>query len=288
MTSIYTVTLLATVSVRAIIIYSLHRRYDVAASDGEEKSKAMKISPHVMTIGALILISGTLASLQLPANVHRRCTPYSEEHNQTVNALICDESFIEDVKEGIKDSTCKNPYSAVLSQACDIRIDSRKNVDNCSEVCSVRQYLYYLCTYIWDAIVEVSKECGVETDPIGICAFDEGDFCFSKFRGAVDLLFGACDTEDSVEECSETCKHAVEQFKDTNGCCVYYFIHDINQDHLLLNSDYSDFSEELRHLFRECDVGISAQCISSSPPQEFLKCAGKYNNNSAVVELSRS
>ena len=87
----------------------------------------------------------------------------------------------------------------------------------------------------------------------------EEDFCFLNKH--MDPVFEAC---NSIVECSEACRNAVEQYKEKAGCCAY--------------DDYINNSE-LFFVFSECEVDAPAQCTSSSPPREFLKCA---NSDAAI------
>ena len=126
---------------------------------------------------------------------------------------------------------------------------------------------YYYCTYLWEDIIDVNRECGVETDGVGYCAFDKGDFCFLRYSLSTPV-FEACTR--GVEECNETCKDAVEQFKDESGCCGAWFL---GPDNYYGSGAGED--EKLRDIFSSCDVDVpSQQCTSYTPPQEFLECAG--------------
>ena len=259
----------------------------------QRKPCTMTISSLVTTFGALITISaGTFASQQLPAKFNvfsvvdyatrhssdhiarkqasTECTPDSEEYDRRVDALECDEDYIKAVQDGIERSTCKNffytedDFSGDGSDIdCEPVVDSRPNVDNCPFECSLRQIYYYVCTYLWDDFVEINEECGIDIDGVGFCAFDEGDFCFLQYN-LTYAVFYVCNT---IDECSETCKDAVEQFREESGCCAYSFI---NDEDLIGSGD----GGILRRIFSACDVEVPGQCTSSSPPQEFLECAG--------------
>ena len=192
------------------------------------------------------------------------CTPDSEEYYRRLGALFCDEDYIKAVQDGIERSTCKNFfYTEDDFIDCESFVDSRPNVDNCSYECSSKMFHYYVCTYLWDGFVKINEECGTEIDGVELCAFDKGDFCFMKYN-LTYAVFDACNT---INECSETCKDAVEQFREESGCCAYSFI---NDEGLFGFGD----GELLGRLFSVCDVEVPGQCTSSSPPQEFLECAG--------------
>ena len=252
----------------------------------------MTISLFVTLFGALIAHSGTLASQQLPTNsltevmrshfrsvspkqASAECT--EEEYDRRIDALLCNEDYVEAVRDGIARSTCRNlifyteDFYESIENDCEPVIDSRANVDNnCSLDCSQRQFNYYTCTYLWDDVVDVNEECAVETGGFSarVCEFDEGDFCLNR-ENLIQPLFDACIRESrGEEECSETCRDAVEKFREEAGCCAYSFIID---DEGFTNG------EVLRGIFSACDVDVpsrSQQCASSSPPQEFLECAG--------------
>ena len=244
----------------------------------------------VSTFGALILISGSFARHQLPANfltdlsssvspikqASTECTP--EEYYRRLEFLICDEEYIEAVQEGIENSACKNIFYTEEANDfdyiedgsdCEFVIDSRADVDNCSFACSSRQFYYYYCTYLWDDFVQINEECRNETDRIGLCKFDKGDFCLSYYNSTY-IVLDACGVDDDVEaivgECDETCRDAVKQMKEETGCCVDSFVN----GEIISSVD----SELLGRVFSACDVEVPGQCTSSSPPQEFLECAG--------------
>ena len=69
----------------------------------------------------------------------------------------------------------------------------------------------------------------------------------------------------------------MEEFKDRNGCCVYWFM---NGDERMGSGDI----ELLRGVFSACDdVEVPGKCTSSSPPQEFLECAGIEPTGAAAI-----
>ena len=250
----------------------------------------MKISSLMTTFGALILISGTLASKNIPTKfnflsaavksrsdiVVRRqdtaeCTADSEEYDRRLKAVLCDEDYIKAVRSGIERSTCKSNYYTEddIDESdldCDPIVDSRANVSDCTSNCSTRVSNYYYCTYLWEDVIDLNRECGVETNEY--CAFDKGDFCFLLYINLSIPVFEAC-TGD-MEECNETCKDAVEQFKDESGCCGAWFLGPDNY----YGSGAGD-DEKLTKIFTTCGVDVpSQQCTSYTPPQEFLECAG--------------
>ena len=121
------------------------------------------IKSFATTLGALILISGTLASQQFNArtaatdlkNETVDCLPNSDEYYRRIDALVCDEDYVEDVSDAIEKSTCINYYYTeefqhYYTKECVPLIDNRTNVDNCSDECSLRQKYYYYCTYLWE------------------------------------------------------------------------------------------------------------------------------------------
>ena len=251
----------------------------------------MKISLLVITFGALILISGTsqkspakFSFLSAEADVKSRsdivvrrqdtaeCTADSEEYDRRLKAVLCDKDYIKAVRSGIKRSTCKNYYYTIRKNDesdldCDPIADSRANVSDCTPLCSTRVSNYYYCTYLWKDVVDIDRQCGVETDGVGYCAFDKGDFCFQRYSLSIPV-FEAC-TRD-MEECNETCKDAVEQFKNESGCCGAWFLGPDN----FYGSGAGD-DKILRKIFSSCEVDVpSQQCTSYTPSQEFLECAG--------------
>ena len=230
----------------------------------------------------LILISGTLASQQFNArtaatdlkNETVDCLPNSDEYYRRIDALVCDEDYVEDVSDAIEKSTCINYFYTeenyyryhYFTEECVPLIDNRTNVDNCSDECSLRQKYYYYCTYLWEKELDINMECGYyRTNELGRCTFNEKDFCKNQ-ENLIYRVLDVCGYDEDT--CSVNCQYYVEDFKQKSGCCVYSFI----GPYLFTVTPY--YNERLRNLFFECDVDIPERCSSSSPPRDFLECAG--------------
>ena len=147
----------------------------------------MTISSLSTTFGAFILISVALASQHLPAHfltalmksspstsggppkqVPTVCSP--EHYGLRLEELTCNEDYIEAVEKGIEESTCENHFFAdevYENLTCDHVLDNRRNVGPCSSDCSVRVFYYYYCTYLWEDVVEVNSDCGVNSNGVG-------------------------------------------------------------------------------------------------------------------------
>ena len=193
------------------------------------------------------------------------CTPGSKEYYRRLEALWCNKRHMQVVREEIERNNCTNTYlsSGGYTDSCPIT-DERDNVKvNCSEECSYRQYSYLHCKYVGEEALNIERECGKTVIGAGYCSFNNRDFC-SSFLNSSSLLqtaYNECFLKNKWDNmCSNECKEAVENFKDTLGCCVRFYMESYSSVLLVLSAFYN------------CGVEIPEVCKSFSPPKEFLDC----------------
>ena len=196
------------------------------------------------------------------------CEPNSEDYEQKTDALRCQEDYVQAVEEEIQRSNCKNTQYVMNDYedgnvTCDAPYDDRKDVPNCSETCSLRQFYYLYCTYLGEENAAIGRECGSPWDGAGFCSYYNGDFCLSRYFHTTSVV-STCSRSSSGDalECSDECRSAVEFYKESLGCCVSYWRGDIGGN-----------GPTISEIFSACGMEIPAACTSFSPPSEFLDCA---------------
>ena len=155
-------------------------------------------------------------------------------YEKKIEALQCQEAFLEAVREEIEQSTCRNTYFIYQEDddpfdysesLCDGPRDAREDLRNCSKTCSARQKYYLSCTHLLQQYASIRDECyAVEEDRR--CLFDKGDFCFLKGDISNSLLVDCYATSPLKSlECTETCRNAVNTYISKAGCCVEYWLY---------------------------------------------------------------
>ena len=184
------------------------------------------------------------------------------------------------VREEIERTDCKsvthvyNPVIADPSELCPI-YDERTDVDTlCSTDCALIQDRYFYCTYLGERALNIFRECGIKT-VVGadFCSFNNDGFCLSDEQESYAVpLFEACAAERETRVCSNTCREAVETFRDAVDCCVALY-----SEYRLDDSGINAYEWSVADLFSICGVGVPEPCTSLSPPERFLNCARREN-----------
>ena len=159
-------------------------------------------------------------------------------------------------------------------------IVAKRNVDPCTEECSLRQFLYVFCKNLGEEYEQINRECGFE-DVVYSCGFDKGKFCFEMFyQISESYLIYECysDSEESNvrdDVCSTNCSNVLVEFIDTVGCCFNF-----------LNSTFYEYISP--ELFSACGIEVPDTCNSfnsTAVPDDFLECAsGTINTSGAALQ----
>ena len=167
---------------------------------------------------------------------------------------------------------------------------AKRNVDPCTEKCSLRQFLYVICKHLDERQAQLNRECGME-DRVSLCGFHKGEFCNeidspdSYFETIADKCFleGSNVLKDGV--CSTNCRNVLEDFIGRVGCCINYFNGSFYE--LIAGSAISLADQVLSSdLFAACDVEVPGACRifdSTALPDDFLECAGRTINNKVTI-----
>ena len=213
-----------------------------------------------------------------------------EEFYQKTDALFCEESYLTAVKEEFEQSNCRNTYGEdydydyenASSLPCEEPRDEKENVRNCTEACSFREFFYIFCTTIGERYAGISRECGMDQIEYSVsCDYDKGDFCYLKYN-LTKSLYKKCGASD---ECSASCKMAVETYVEETGCCAYYWRNYEEGD----DRYYENGNDEttISDIFSACGVEIPDKCIVDFDlPKEFLDCARDPTVNEGATVIA--
>ena len=149
-------------------------------------------------------------------------------------------------------------------------------------------YIYTYCKYLGEKLSKINIECG--HSEVEMCGYDKGQYCNFLFYPHQTLLsvYDKCHSffEESKTEwtCNDECKAAVQDLKDTYGCCVLTF-NDINDHEHTITA-----SQVLRSdLWTSCGIEIPSNCIASSldqlrPPDDSLQCEARGSTTKRQVQ----
>ena len=167
---------------------------------------------------------------------------------------------------------------------------AKRNVDPCTEKCSIRQASYVFCKHLDERQTQLNRECGIE-NTVNFCGVHKGEFCIEM--DSPDSYFETISDECFSEEsnvlkdgaCSTNCRNALEKFIDTVGCCIHHFNTSFYE--LIAGSAISIADQVLSSdLFAACDIEVPDACRifnSTTLPDNFLECAGRTINNSGAA-----
>ena len=147
----------------------------------------------------------------------------------------------------------------------------------CSYEYLVTQKQYTYCKYLGEELNKINTECGYpELITLQKCGYDKGQYCDVLYYPKETFLsvYSKCQSffEEGITEwtCNDECKAAIQDLKDTYGCCVITFndtYHDPITPSQVLRSD----------LWTSCGIDIPSNCVASSldqlrPPDDSIQC----------------
>ena len=155
------------------------------------------------------------------------------------------------------------------------------------------QYYYTYCKYLGEELSKINTECGYsEQATLEICGYDKGQYCtfFNYPRQTLLSVYDKCHSffeEGTTDEwtCNDECEAAIQDLKDTYGCCVITFNYTYDEYRItgsqVLKSD----------LWTSCGIEIPSNCIASSldqlrPPDDSLKCEARGSTTVPVMTYS--
>ena len=98
----------------------------------------------------------------------------------------------------------------------------------CTYLCALSQFFALNCKYLSRKVLQIHEECGA-SDTVSAretrqtCGFnDKGDLCgITEFdREYILSVYNECYRFYSTNECPTDCKEALQEMRDTYGCCV--------------------------------------------------------------------
>ena len=191
-----------------------------------------------------------------------------------IDALECQEYYLQAIKEEIAQSDCRNSYcSAPIDydndSLCEIPRDARENVSNCSDICSERQYYYMACSHLGQQYKSFIREFPEYQKETRNCLFDKRDFCFLKVNLTKAVIVECYSTSNVTKfSCSSRCRAAVFSYRANSSCCVDYY------------RNYSYVSgPSIEEIFSACKVVIPTACTSFSRPMGFVNCTCASGGN---------
>ena len=157
----------------------------------------------------------------------------------------------------------------------------KRNVDLCTDKCSLRQLYYVFCKNLDEEYEELDRECGMENT---ICGFHNEEFCYtmdfpdSYFEKISDECRNAIDGV-----CSTNCRNVLREIIATVGCCFYHF------SSSAMNFYDTDDPDPLSYQLSACGIEAPEACNSFNSmavPDDFLECAGRtINTSGAALQL---
>ena len=163
----------------------------------------------------------------------------------------------------------------------------------CSYEYLFTQYQYTYCKYLGEELSKINTECGYsEQETLETCGYDKGQYCtFFKYpRQTLLSVYNKCHSffeEGTTDKwtCNDECEAAIQDLKDTYGCCVKSFNNTYDTDAITA-------SQVLRSdLWTSCGIEIPSNCIASSldqlrPPDDSLKCEARGSTTVPVMTYS--
>ena len=149
------------------------------------------------------------------------------------------------------------------------------------------QYFYTYCKYLGEELSTINTECGYsEQETLMKCGYDKGQYCafFEYPRQTLLSVYDKCHSffkEGTTEwTCNDECEAAIQDLKDTYGCCVITF----NITSVARQVLWSD-------LWTSCGIEIPSNCIASSldqlhPPDDSIQCGARGSTTVPVMTYS--
>ena len=163
-------------------------------------------------------------------------------------------------------------------------------IGQCSYEYLTTQPRYTYCKYLGEELSKINTECGFsEQEYLKRCGYDKGQYCdFLDYpRQTLLSIYDKCHSffkEGTTDEwtCNDECEAAIQDLKDTYGCCVITF--NITSNSVARQVLWSD-------LWSSCGIEIPSNCIASSvdqlrPPDDSLKCEARGSTTVPVMTYS--
>ena len=213
-------------------------------------------------------------------------------YRRFLDALDCQEDYLNALSEEIDNSKCRNAFYRDPdsdyhdNNLCAKPADTRGSLRNCTDECSARQFYYMACSNLGQQYREGSAGCDNPPNAARDCLFDKGDFCFLKQNQTNAVLIECYATSNVTAldngriDCSARCRAAVNAYRENSGCCANYWRF---EDH------FSGPSVE--DIFTTCQVELPEECANyNTPPSDFLDCAraGQSANTAVILTATLS
>ena len=217
----------------------------------------------------------------------------TDDYRRFLDALDCQEDYLNALSEEIDNSKCRNAFYRDPdsdyhdNNLCAKPADTRGSLRNCTDDCSARQFYYMACTHLReqyrDGLVGCENQQNVAENLTISCLFDKGDFCFLKQNQTNAVLIECYATSNVTAldngriDCSARCRAAVNAYLENSGCCAN-----------LWRSNHHLFGPTIEDIFTTCQVELPEECTNyNPPPSDFLDCARAGQNslsaNTAVI-----
>ena len=197
------------------------------------------------------------------------------DYHRMMDALDCQEDYLNALSEEIDNSKCRNEFYRDPdsdyhdNNLCAKPADTRSSLRNCTDECSWRQFYYMACSNLREQYRDGLVGCENPPNVARICLFDKGDFCFLK-RNQTNAVLIECYATSNVTaldngriDCSARCRAAVNAYLENSGCCANYWRF---EDHFS--------GPSIEDIFTTCQVELPEECANyNTPPSDFLDCA---------------
>ena len=210
-------------------------------------------------------------------------------YRRMMDALDCQEDYLDALSEEIDNSKCRNEFysnpesSYHDNNLCAKPADTRSSLRNCTDECSQRQFYYMACSNLREQYRDGLVGCNNPPNVARDCLFDKGDFCFLKQNQTNAVLIECYATSNVTAldngriDCSARCRAAVNAYRENSGCCANYWRF---EDHFS--------GPSIENIFTTCQVELPEECANyNTPPSDFLDCAragqSALSANTAVI-----
>ena len=135
------------------------------------------------------------------------CMLDSEEFSRRVEALRCNEEYMQAVREEIERSNCVNelydPDTNGYDDESDVCVitDERDDVNTrCSYACADNQSGYLACKYLGEEVVQLYRDCGWSEAAEAVCIYNDRGYCFAETLTASNLptIYDECFRENNM------------------------------------------------------------------------------------------
>ena len=213
-------------------------------------------------------------------------------YRRFLDALDCQEDYLNALSEEIDNSKCRNAFYRDPdsdyhdNNLCAKPADMRGSLRNCTDECSARQFYYMACSNLGQQYREGSAGCDNPPNAARDCLFDKGDFCFLKQNQTNAVLIECYATSNVTAldngriDCSARCRAAVNAYRENSGCCANYWRF---EDHFS--------GPSIEDIFTTCQVELPEECANyNTPPSDFLDCAraGQSANTAVILTATLS